>query len=115
MTGILRRAATLLATSVVAVALIPVQPALALTYPGTVWSYYMSSVSTSTVYDLGCTLGTARKDGSAPQDALVFLDFGQAQLRNGVYGTWDFSNTYRTVTQVQAASVAYAHGFYVCT
>jgi hypothetical protein len=39
----------------------------------------------------------------------------QAQLRSGVYGTYDFSNHYRTVTQIRAAVKEYAHGFYYCT
>lgn len=92
-----------------------VQSAAAFSYPGQVASYYMTTVSTTTSYDMGCTLGTARANGSAPQDALAVLDYGQAQLRNGVYGSYDYSNTYRTVTQIQNAVVAYAHGFWVCT
>jgi len=94
---------------------VDVSVAAAFSYPGYVTSYYMNTVSTATLYDMGCTLGTARYGGSAPQDAVVFLDFGQAQLRNGVYGTWDYSGSYRTVTQIRSAVVAYAHGFYHCT
>jgi hypothetical protein len=89
--------------------------ATAFSYPGYVTSYYMNTVNTSTLYDLGCALGTARSGGSAPQDSVVFLDYGQAQLRSGVYGTYDFGGAYRTVTQIRAAGVAFAHGFWVCT
>jgi hypothetical protein len=64
---------------------------------------------------MGCALGTARKGGSAPQDALVFLDYGQPQLRNGVYGAFDFSSSYRTFGQIRTAALEYAHGFWVCT
>jgi hypothetical protein len=90
-------------------------PAAALAYPGAVASWYMDTVNASVLFDMGCALGTARKGGSAPQDALVILDYGQPQLRNGVYGSFDFSSTYRTVGQIRAAALEYAHGFYVCT
>ena len=50
---------------------------------------------------MGCSLGAARKDGSAPQDALVILDYGQPQLRDGVYGSWDFGDHYQTVTKIR--------------
>lgn len=111
----LRRAGALLVAGVVAIAIVPVQPVAAFSYPGTVWSYYMDTATTSTLYDMGCSLGTARAGGSGPQDALVFLDYGQAQFRSGVYGTYDYASAYRTVTQIKNAAVAYAHGFYVCT
>jgi hypothetical protein len=94
---------------------IGVPAAVAFSYPGSSPSIYMDTVSTTTVFDLGCSFGTARANGSAPQDSLVVLDFGQVQLRSGVYGTYDFSNHYRTVTQIRTAVVAYAHGFYQCT
>lgn len=87
----------------------------AFSFPQATNSYYMDTVSATTLFDMGCSLGTARSGGSAPQDAVVFLDFGQAQLRGGVYGTFDFGGVYRTVTQIRAASVAFAHGFWLCT
>ena len=90
-------------------------PASAFSYPGAVASWYMDTVATSTLYDMGCGLGTARKGGSAPQDALVILAYGQPQLRNGVYGSYDFSNSYRTLTQLRTAALEYAHGFWLCT
>jgi hypothetical protein len=92
-----------------------VAPVAAFSYPGSITSWYMDTVSTTTLYDMGCALGDAREGGSAPQDSLVVLDWGQAQLRSGVYGTWDFSSHYRTVTQIRSAVVAYAHGFWFCT
>lgn len=95
--------------------LLTAQPAAAISYPGYAASYYMDTVNVDTMYDMGCALGDAREGGSAPQDALVILDWGQAQLRDGVYGTYDFSDHYRTVTQIKNAVVAYAHGFWYCT
>jgi len=89
--------------------------AAAFSYPGAVASWYMDTVSTSVLFDMGCALGSARRNGSAPQDALVILDYGQPQLRGGVYGAFDFSSTYRTTGQIRAAALEYAHGFYVCT
>lgn len=87
----------------------------AFTYPGYVASWYMDTVNTTTVYNMGCALGTARQGGSAPQDALVIMAYGQPQLRGGVYGSFDFANTYVTVTQIKNAVVEYAHGFFFCT
>ena len=75
----------------------------------------MDTVNTTTLYNMGCALGTARMGGSAPQDALVIMAYGQPQLRSGVYGSWDFANAYVTVTQIRNAVVEYAHGFWVCT
>ena len=110
----LLRVMPLIATSVLWLG-VDVSSSAGFSYPGYVASYYMDTVSTGTLYDMGCALGTARAGGSAPQDAIVVLDWGEAQLRSGVYGTWDYSSHYRTVTQIDAAVVAYAHGFYVCT
>jgi hypothetical protein len=89
--------------------------AAAFGFPGAVASWYMDSVSTTVLFDMGCNLGTARKNGSAPQDALVILDYGQPQLRNGVYGSYDFGSAYRTVGQIRTAALEFAHGFYQCT
>jgi hypothetical protein len=75
----------------------------------------MNTVSTTTLYNAGCALGTARANGSAPQDATVILDYGQAQLHSGVYGTLDFGGVVRTLSQIRAAGVAFAHGFWLCT
>lgn len=114
--GLPRRLARLfLATALVAGLHLTAASAAAISYPGFVASWYMDTVSSTTLYDMGCALGVARKGGSAPQDALVILDYGQLQVRSGVYGSYDFSNTYRTVTQIRAAAVAYGHGFWFCT
>jgi hypothetical protein len=90
-------------------------PASAFSFPGYVVSYYMDTANTTTVMDIGCALGTARKDGSAPQDALVILDYGQPQLRSGVYGSFDFGDHFQTVTKIRNAVVEFAHGFWRCT
>jgi hypothetical protein len=87
----------------------------AFSFPGYVASYYMDTTNTTTLLDMGCALGTARKDGSAPQDALVILDYGQPQLRSGIYGSFDFGDHYQTVTKIRNAVVEFAHGFWRCT
>jgi hypothetical protein len=90
--------------------------ASAFSYPGFVSSWYMNSVDTTTHYNMGCTLGASLAGGASPQDALVILDYGQAQLRGGVYGTYAFGGRgYVTVDQIRAAVVEYGHGFWSCT
>lgn len=100
--------------AVVSLTLFVASPVSAFSYPGYSVSYYMNTVNTTTLYNMGCALGNAREGGSAPQDNLVILDYGQPQLRNGVYGSWDFSGSYRTVTQIRNAALEYARGFYLC-
>ena len=83
-------------------------PAAAVTYPESVSSWYMNSVDPGTHYSMGCALGASLAGGAAPQDALVILDYGQAQLRGGVYGTYAFGGRgYVTVDQIRAAIVEY--------
>lgn len=89
----------------------------ALTFPGWVTSWYMDTVNTTTVYNMGCALGTARSGGSAPQDSLVILDFGQPSWDSEQgYGAWAFDGLgYVSVTAIRNAVVEFAHGFWVCT
>lgn len=91
-------------------------PVAAATYPGALVSYYMNTVDPAVLFDMGCSVGTARSNGSAPQDGLVILDFGQPQLRSGVYGAYAFGGRgYVTITQMRTAALEYAHGFWRCT
>lgn len=92
------------------------QPAAAAVWPGAVSSWYMDSVDPAVLFDMGCSLGTARAGGSKPQDALVILAYGQPQLRNGSYGTYAFQGRgFVTIAQIRAAVIEYAHGFWQCT
>jgi len=101
--------------ALVAVAVTP-GPVAAFSYPGYEYSYYMNTVNTTTLYNMGCSLGDAREGGSAPQDGLVILDFGQPSHDTSKgYGAWAWSIGYVTVTQIRNAVVEFAHGFWWCT
>lgn len=91
--------------------------AAAATYPGYVYSWYMNTIDTTVLYNMGCSLGTARQGGSAPQNALVILDYGQPSHSSTYgYGAWAFGGTgFVSTTQIRNAVVEYAHGFWVCT
>jgi len=92
------------------------RPVAAFTFPQAVKSWYMDTVSTSTLYDMGCTLGNTLEDGSAPQFPLVILDFGQPSYDTVKgYGAWAWNIGYVSTTQIRNAVVEYAHGFWNCT
>ncbi|MBI4497918.1 MAG: hypothetical protein HY689_08485 [Chloroflexi bacterium] len=78
-------------------------------------SYYMATVSGTTLYNLGCELG--RRDLSVPgaQDNIVVLDFGMPAFRNGAYGTILFNNTFAATEEIAAAAQQFGKGYYYCT
>jgi hypothetical protein len=90
-----------------------VRPAFAIqAEPPADWSYYMNTNSTTTAYNLGCDQGTFDKNHGDINSEVV-LDFGgqgssdiSTKMINGVW----ISNA-----DIEAASVAFAHGYWVCT
>jgi hypothetical protein len=89
---------------------------VAFTWPGAVVSWYMDTVNTTTLYNMGCTQGDLRENGSAPQDALFILDFGQPSWDSQTgYGAWAFGIGYVTTSQIRSAVLEFAHGFWFCT
>jgi hypothetical protein len=98
-------------------ALATATPVAAFSYPGYEYSYYMNTINTTTLQSMGCSLGTARQGGSAPQDGLVILDYGQPSYDTTKgYGAWAFGGlNYVSHTQIENAVVAFAHGFWLCT
>lgn len=78
-------------------------------------SRYMSTVNQTTLYDLGCKLGTHDRDTAGTQDNVVILFFGRPAYQNMTYGTILYSNTFATLAQIEAAAEQYGRGYWVCT
>ncbi len=93
------------------------RPVAAQSYPGASLSFYMDTISTATLYDMGCSLGNLLEDGRAPQNALVILAFGQSLKSGSFYGASIFggSGGFGSTSEIAAAVQQYARGFWVCT
>jgi hypothetical protein len=81
----------------------------ALGYPFTTRSYYEHSTNTTTLYNQGCNAGQSGAHGVA------ILDFGRPAFNGSVYGTVDFDGHFDSNAAIQAATKAYASGFWDCT
>jgi hypothetical protein len=79
--------------------------------PVTDWSYYMHTTSTSRAYTLGCNQG--HTDAANHRNSLAILDFG-GQVSNGS-GTEMIGAGFISNGQIEAASEAFAHGYWSCT
>lgn len=93
-------------------------PVSAQTYPGANVSFYVTTKSTQWHYDRGCSLGTVRANGSAPQDGLVILAYGQTRKSGTTFGASMFSaagGVPITTTEIEAAVHEFARGFWLCT
>lgn len=92
-------------------------PALANSYAGYSTSHYMETVSGSTLYSQGCSVGQAATNGSAPLDELVILDFGQPWYSGG-YGTkywYGTSGTFASTATIANAVEQFGAGFWHCS
>lgn len=75
-------------------------------------SIYVSSTSSSTAYNQGCSQGTA--DAASPvQSSEVILDFGGQN--SGNTGSILINGTSATYAQIATYAEQYALGYYVCT
>lgn len=50
-------------------------------------SYYMNTVDSNILYDMGCELGERDRNISGNQNNVIILDFGYPYLVSNVYGT----------------------------
>jgi hypothetical protein len=79
-------------------------------------SYYIKSLSTSKLANLGCQLGERDRDLPGAQTSIVVLDFGQPASEDGVYGVLLFSNwNFASTSQIGAAARSFAQGYWNCT
>jgi hypothetical protein len=90
--------------------------AAAVTTPLVSTSYYMNTVNTTTLYNLGCSKGTADANRAGTQHTLVILDYGRIALgSNGVYNSSAFSGADVPLSSVVAAIKSFGQGYYYCT
>jgi len=81
---------------------------LAVASPATT-SRYMQTTDATTLYNLGCSRGTAGQSG------VIVLDFGDPG-KNPAYGAWHPStSTFATVTQIREAAKSFLSGYWNCS
>lgn len=107
-----RRLCLALLVGVVAAAAVP---AAADAAPLRSISRYVKTTDTSRWYDLGCALGNAVANGTRPRNAVVFLAFGDPSYNGTYYGSWIYSNSFRSTPQIRAVAQQYGRGYYVCS
>mgnify|MGYP001259204513 CR=1 FL=1 len=79
-------------------------------------SFYMTTLKSSFIYDLGCELGTRDKYQSGVQDNVVVLAFGYPRcFEGGGYGANLFGYGPATLEDIQIAIKHLAAGYYICT
>jgi len=83
--------------------------------PPTDWSFYISSASTSTAYNLGCNQGHFDAGHSPVINSEVVLDFGEQYYSDGSGGVLLLSGIQISNAQVQAVTEAFARGYWICT
>jgi hypothetical protein len=81
-------------------------------YPTTSW--YMETVNTELLYDLGCQLGYRDRDLSGQQDSVVILDFDHPTYATNEYGANLFGFGPVSTDAVAAAVKFFGLGYYGC-
>lgn len=85
--------------------------------PPLAFSYYMSTVNSTTLYNLGLSFGEKVATGVYPQTSLVVLDWGEPYCTTSTScGTYPWGGIgYQSTAVERAASEQFAEGFYVGT
>jgi hypothetical protein len=78
-------------------------------------SYYMRTINTTTMSDLGCALGTADQNSPGVQDSIVVLDFGMPREWDGNYGASLFGFGPATVDELEFAIETVGYWYYLCS
>jgi hypothetical protein len=97
-------------------AVLTAPPANAVTVPVVSTSYYMSTVSGTTLYKLGCAKGTADYNKSGTQYNVVVFDYGKMyydSAKGWMQTAWSAADV--TLAQITSALEQYAKGYYDCT
>lgn len=77
-------------------------------------SWYMETVNSEMLYDLGCQLGYRNRDLGGQQDSVVILDFDYPTFINGVYGAHLFGNGPVSMGAITTAVEFFGIGYYNC-
>lgn len=93
-------------------------PVYANSYPGYSTSHYMETVSGSTLYGQGCSVGQAASSGSLPANEMIVLDFGQPWYSGGSYGAnywYGTTGAFASTSQIANAVEQFGEGFWNCS
>ncbi len=104
----------------------PLRSALAASTPPpytTTWYVDISAASSlpTTLYNMGCSLGTHDYNAAGTQDDVVVLLFGKPGYVNGVYGAYDWTargsstTVFLSTAQIAAGLEQFGKGYYTCT
>lgn len=79
--------------------------------PATTTSWYIGTVDGQTLYNLGCSAGSAYPTGA------IVLDFGDPAFANNNYGTYLFypGNPFASTAQIRDAVEAFVLGYWNCS
>lgn len=78
-------------------------------------SYYMRTINSSKMADLGCFLGSEDQDSPGEQDSLVVLDFGMPREWDGNYGASLFGFGPASVDELAFAIETVGYLYYMCS
>jgi hypothetical protein len=76
--------------------------------PAATTSRYMATTNRTTLYNEGCSMGTAGQSG------VVILDFGEP-YNSGGEGTWDYGNAFASDSAIVTAAEGFLDGFWNCS
>ncbi len=77
-------------------------------------SYYMLTVESTTLYNMGCKLGQYDRDLSGARETVVVLDFGSPKKVGSEYGADLFWMGPVSITQITNAVKNFGMGYYTC-
>ena len=77
-------------------------------------SYYMLTVDSSTLYNMGCILGQYDRDLAGSRETVVVLDFGSPKKVGSEYGADLFWMGPVSITQITNAVKNFGMGYYTC-
>ncbi|HKU68368.1 MAG TPA: hypothetical protein VJP85_11385 [Candidatus Baltobacteraceae bacterium] len=76
--------------------------------PAATTSRYMATTNRTTLYNEGCSMGTAALSG------IVILDFGEPYYSGGE-GTWTYGNAFASDSDIVNAAEGFLDGFWNCS
>ncbi len=77
-------------------------------------SYYMLTVNSATLYDMGCKIGQVDRNLPGSRSTVVILDFGSPKKVGSEYGTDLFWLGPVSISQISAAVENFSQGYFNC-